>query len=371
LLVLQVIARVNLGGTAKYLFTLSEQLPKIGIKTIIATGDVQSDEIEDPGLMKVDFTRVKHLGRKIDPLQDTKAAINLRKIIIDLQPDIIHTHTFKAGLLVRIQRNKLEQLLGKKVKFIHTFHGHLFDDPQFKGPKAFLIAIIEWYLAKKSDQLVTVGEIVKEDLQKRGIKGKSKTISIPPAVLPLKLKSKKSSLTKYKVKNTNRVRVIWLARVTGVKNPMRAVRIARQLPELDFYLAGGGELLSEVKKSAPSNMRVLGWQQASELLPLADVVLSTSENEGMPIALIESQLASLPVVATNVGSVSEVILDKKTGFVCKKVDSELIGALQVLANNKSLRNKMGRGGKLNSSKVFSITNFIKAHKKLYLQGRNA
>lgn len=369
MLVLQVIARVNLGGTAKYLFTLSEQLPKIGIKTIIATGDVQSDEIEDPGLKKVDFTRVKHLGRKIDPLQDIKAAINLRKIIIDLQPDIIHTHTFKAGLLVRIQRNKLEQLLGKKVKFIHTFHGHLFDDPQFKGPKAFLIAIIERYLAKKSDQLVTVGEIVKEDLQKRGIKSKSKTISIPPAVSPLKLKSKKSSLTKYKVKNTNRVRVVWLARVTGVKNPMRAVRIARQLPELDFYLAGGGDLLSEVKKSAPSNMRVLGWQQASELLPIADLVLSTSENEGMPIALIESQLASLPVVATNVGSVSEVVINDKTGITCHKNDNELIAAVKKLAASKKLRAKYGSAGKSNALKVFSDNNFANAHKKLYLQSR--
>lgn len=369
MLVLQVIARVNLGGTAKYLFTLSEQLPKMGIKTIIATGDVQSDEIEDPGLKKVGFTRVKHLGRKIDPLQDIKAAINLRKIIIDLQPDIINTHTFKAGLLVRIQRNKLEQLLGKRVKFIHTFHGHLFDDPQFKGPKAFFIAIIERYLANKSDQLVTVGEIVKEDLQKRGIKGKSKTISIPPAVSPLKLKSKKSSLTKYKVKNTNRVRVVWLARVTGVKNPMRAVRIARQLPELDFYLAGGGDLLSEVKKSAPSNMRVLGWQQASELLPIADLVLSTSENEGMPIALIESQLASLPVVATNVGSVSEVVINDKTGITCHKNDNELIAAVKKLAASKKLRAKYGSAGTSNALKVFSDNNFANAHKKLYLQGR--
>lgn len=366
MLVLQVIARVNLGGTAKYLFTLSEQLPKMGIKTIIATGDVQADEIEDPGLKKIDYIRIKNLGRKINLIQDLKASINLRKVIVDLQPDIIHTHTFKAGLLIRIQRNKLEQLLNKKIKFIHTFHGHLFDDPQFKGPKAFLIAIIERYLAKKSDQLVTVGEIVKEDLQERGIKGKSKTISIPPAVSPLKLKSKKSSLTKYKVKNTNRVRVVWMARVTGVKNPMRAVRIAKQLPELDFYLAGGGDLLSEVKKMAPKNMKVLGWQRATDLLPIADIVLSTSENEGMPIALIESQLASLPVVATNVGSVSEVVLDNKTGIICEKNDTQLIEALRKLSSDRLLRNKLGRSGKLNSSKVFSISNFTSAHKKLYL-----
>ena len=371
MLVLQVIARVNLGGTAKYLFTLSEQLPKIGIKTIIVTGHVQGDEIEDPGLKKVDYIRIKNLGRKINLVQDIKAAFNLRRVLIDSKPDIIHTHTFKAGLLVRIQRNKLEQILGKKIKFIHTFHGHLFDDPQFKGPKVILIATIERYLAKKCDQLVTVGEIVKEDLEKRRIKGKSRTISIPPAVLPLKLKSKKNALIKYKVKNKSRIRILWMARVTGVKNPMRALRIARQLPEIDFYLAGGGDLLSKVKKMAPKNMKVLGWQRATDLLPIADIVLSTSENEGMPIALIESQLASLPVVTTNVGSVSEVVINMKTGFVCEKNDYQLIESLRELVNDESLRIKFGRNARLNSSKVFSIKTFIDAHKKLYLQGRKA
>lgn len=295
MLVLQVIARVNLGGTAKYLFTLSEQLPKLGIKTVIATGYVQAGEIEDPGLKSVDYIRVPNLERKLNLRNDFKAFINLRNTIIKLNPDIIHTHTFKAGLLVRLQRNKIEQLLGRKIKFIHTFHGHLFDDPQFKGIKALVISIIEKYLAKKSDQLVTVGVNVKKDLEKHRIRSMKETISIPPAVLPLKFKSKITALKKFKITNLSRVRVLWMARVTGVKNPMRALRVATALPEIDFYLAGGGDLLADVKKSAPKNMKLLGWQVASDLLPLADLVLSTSENEGMPIALIESSLLASPL----------------------------------------------------------------------------
>ena len=369
MLVLQVIARVNLGGTAKYLFTLSEELPKIGIQTIIATGDVQAGEIEDPGLKKVKFVRVPHLGRKINMLNDIQASIQLRKIIIELNPDVIHTHTFKAGLLVRIQRNKLEQLLGRKIKFIHTFHGHLFDDPQFKGIKATLISRVERILAKKCDQLVTVGVNVKEDLEQRGIKARIGTVSIAPAVLPLKLISKSSALKKYKIKNNKRARVVWMARVTGVKNPIMALRIAAALPEVDFYLAGGGDLLAEVRNCAPKNMKVLGWQEARDLLPIADIVLSTSENEGMPIALIESQLASLSVVATNVGSVSEVIINKKTGLICDKNDEQLIKALKKLVNDKKLRLKFGTAGKLNAIKAFSYKNFINSHKKLYLQSR--
>jgi len=369
MLVLQVIARVNLGGTAKYLFTLSEELPKLGIKTVIATGQVQTGEIEDPGLKKVKYIRVPNLGRKLNLLNDVKASMQLRKIIIELKPDVIHTHTFKAGLLIRLQRNKLEQLLGRKIKFVHTFHGHLFDDPQFKGIKATVISRLERYLAKKCDQLVTVGVNIKKDLEQRGIRSRINTVSIAPAVVPLKLIRKSSALKKYKIKDSKKVRVVWMARVTGVKNPKRALRVAAALPEVDFYLAGGGDLLSDVKKTAPKNMKVLGWQQASELLPIADIVLSTSENEGMPIALIESQLAALPVVATNVGSVSEVIINNKSGLICGKNDDQLIAALKKLVNDKKLREGFGRSGKVNALKAFSLKNFMNSHKKLYLQGR--
>jgi glycosyltransferase involved in cell wall biosynthesis len=269
--------------------------------------------------------------------------------------------------LVRAQRNRIEESLGKKIKFVHTFHGHLFDDPEFKGFKAFAIKAIENRLSKRSDQLITVGEIVKSDLDGKGIYGKNKTISIPPAVAPLKLQNKKSTLKKYGIKNKNRVRVLWLARVTGVKNPQRVIEIAKRLPEIDFYLAGGGDLLERVKKEAPRNLKVLGWQDAKSVLPIADIFLSTSENEGMPIALIEAQLAGIPVVATNVGSVSEVVLHNKSGIICCKSNEELISAIKKLAQRKSLRSKFGKTGRSHALKSFSEKNLISAHKKLYLK----
>jgi len=367
LVVLQVIARLNLGGTAKYLITLNYGLNKAGIKSLVTTGYVQKGEIEDLEVKKLKPIRIKNLGRKISLVNDLKAAKELRKVILKVNPDIIHTHTFKAGLLVRVQRSKIEASLGKKIKFVHTFHGHLFDDPEFKGLKAMTIKAIEKRLSKRSDQLITVGEIVKSDLDSKGIYGKSKTISIPPAVTPLKLQSKNSALKKYGVKDKNRVRVLWLARVTGVKNPQRVIEIAKRLPEIDFYLAGGGDLLEIMKRQAPRNLKVLGWQDAKSILPIADIFLSTSENEGMPIALIEAQLASIPVVATNVGSIPEVILHNKSGFICSKSNDELVAAIKKLVKSKSLRSKFGKDGRVHALKSFSEKSLISAHKKLYLK----
>ena len=367
MIVLQVIARMNLGGTSKYILKLSKELEVIGIKSPIAIGYVQNGEIEDPDLKKVKPIRIKHLGRKISPINDLKAIIELRKVILQVRPDIIHTHTFKAGFIARIQRNKMEEKLGKKIKFIHTFHGHLFDDPQFSGLKALVISAIEKSLSKKSDQLITVGENVKKDLDNRGIKGEKKTISIPPAVIPLKLLNKESALKKFKVRDKNRIKVLWMARVTGVKNPHKVISIAKTMPNVDFYLAGGGDLLQEVKARAPKNLKVLGWQDAKNILPIADIFLSTSENEGIPIALIEAQLAGIPVVATDVGSVPEVILHNESGLICSKSNEELIAAIKKLAQSKSLRSNFGKAGRAHALKSFSEKNLISAHKKVYLK----
>ena len=366
LVVLQVIARLNLGGTAKYLITLNYGLNKAGIKSLIATGCVQKGEIEDLEVKKLKPIRINTLGRKLSLTNDIKAARELRKVVVKVNPDVIHTHTFKAGLLVRAQRNRIEEGLGKKIRFVHTFHGHLFDDPEFKGFKAFLIKSVENRLSKRSDRLVTVGEIVMSDLDSKGIRGINKNISIPPAVAPLILQNKTSALKKYTAKDKNRVRVLWLARVTGVKNPQRVIEIAKQLPEIDFYLVGGGDLLERVKIQAPRNLRVLGWQDAKSILPIADIFLSTSENEGMPIALIEAQLAAIPVVATNVGSVPEVVLHNKSGIICSKSNDDLIVAIKKLAQSKSLRSKFGKAGRAHALKSFSEKNLISAHKNVYL-----
>ena len=363
--VLQVIARMNLGGTSKYILKLSKELEAIGTKSPIATGYVQNGEIEEPDLKKIKLSRIKHLGRKISPANDLKAMTELRRVILQIQPDVIHTHTFKAGFITRVQRSKIEDKLGKKVKFIHTFHGHLFDDPQFNGFKAIIISGIEKSLSRKSDQLITVGNNVKRDLESRGIKGKKKTISIPPAVVPLQLLSKKSALKKYRVTDKNRVRVLWMARVTGVKNPHKVVSIAKKMPNIDFYLAGGGDLLDTIKTNAPKNLKVLGWQEAKNILLIADIFLSTSENEGIPIAMIEAQLAGIPIVATDVGSVSEVVIDNKTGILCDRTEKQLIEGIRKIAEDKKLRSILSKNARSKALKSFSSTKFAKSHREIY------
>ena len=137
--VLHVIARLNVGGTARYITRLAEELPKHKIETFIATGFVQGSEQEDPSTKKLNVIRVPSLGRQINPIKDHFAFKQLLEVIREVKPDILHTHTFKAGYIGRIKTKEINRAAGKQVKFVHTFHGHLFDDPEFSGLKSLII----------------------------------------------------------------------------------------------------------------------------------------------------------------------------------------------------------------------------------------
>jgi glycosyltransferase involved in cell wall biosynthesis len=355
--VLHVIARLNVGGTARYITQLANELPKHGIETFIATGFVQGAEVEDPSAQTIDLIRIPAMGRSIRPIKDHFARKQLEKIIQEVKPDIIHTHTFKAGYVIRMKQ--------EAVPVVHTFHGHLLDDPEFSGFKSKLIVVLERKFAKKSAKLVTVGRRVADELLEQQIGSRNQFVNIPPGVVAVNVTPKAQALKNLNLEDNGAPIVGWIARVTGVKNPMRALEVADALPDTRFVMAGGGDLLEQVKAKAPANVSVIGWAEAADLFGASDIILSTSENEGMPVALIEAQLAGKPVVATDVGSVSEVILNHETGIVTNKNAGSLASAVESLMLDKTTREEMGRLAIARAQALFSVDRMINAHIELY------
>ena len=355
--VLHVIARLNVGGTARYITQLAHELPKHGIETFVATGFVQGAEVEDDSAQSIDLIRIKSMGRSINPIKDHFAHKQLDKIIADVKPDIIHTHTFKAGYVIRMKQ--------QPVPVVHTFHGHLLDDPEFSGLKSKVIVQLERRLAKKSVKLVTVGRRVADELLEQNIGIRNQFVNIPPGVVAVNVTSRAQALENLGLEDTGAPIVGWIARMTGVKNPMRALEVADALPDTRFVIAGGGDQLEQVKAAAPANVSVIGWAQAADLFGAADIILSTSENEGMPVALIEAQLAGKPVVATDVGAVSEVILNHETGIVTNKNAGSIATAVESLILDKTTRDEMGRLATARARALFSVERMINAHIELY------
>lgn len=350
--VLHVIARMNVGGTARYVGELVEKIPN----NKLATGHVQGTEIEDPCLQKLDVLRIPHMGRKISPINDYRAWSELRKIIKDLKPVIVHTHTFKAGLIGR--------LVGGSHKRIHTFHGHLFDDQSFSLTEKKMITLAERYLARRTNLLISVGKKVGIELRAQGLGANQDWLSIPPGVKAL------PTIERFQARkalglNSDGMLIGWMARMAEVKNPFLLLEIATQLPDINFVMAGGGDLLEKVRAKAPKNVAVIGWTDAATFWSAVDCAISTSDNEGMPVALIEAQLAGVPVIATNVGSNSEVVENGITGIVISNSLKELVNAVSKLVTNRALVSSMGQTSKVRATREFSLEKMIEAHRKAY------
>ena len=349
--VLHVIARVNVGGTARYVGDLVKYLPN----NLLATGHVQGQEIEDAVVAQNIHFRIPHLGRRISPLNDLRAYFELKDIVRTLAPEIVHTHTFKAGLIGR--------MIPGTHKRIHTYHGHLFEDQSFPWFQKKLIKLVEKFLARRSDILVSVGIRVGHELQSLSIGKHNKWISIPPgiAALPIIEKAKSRELLGL---SPNDTLVGWMARVTTVKNPNLLVEVANALPHIQFVMAGGGDLLNSIIKIAPRNLKVLGWTESYLFWSAVDISLSTSDNEGMPIALIEAQMAGIPVIATDVGSSSEVVQHKVTGLVVKKELSAIVAAVLCLTGDLDLLDQMAEAAISQSQEKFNLDKFLSRHQAL-------
>ena len=350
--VLHVIARMNVGGTARYVSELVEAIPN----SKLATGFVQGSEIEDPSVSQLPVVRINHLGRRISLVNDYKAWRELREAVRECNPEIIHTHTFKAGLIGRLVRGKH--------KHIHTFHGHLFEDNSFSGLEKKIITLVEKWLAPRANVLVSVGLNVGKELREAGIGVGQKWVSIAPGVEALTLLEQSDARKSIGV-NESEMLIGWMARMTSVKNPNLLLQVASRLPDVQFVMAGGGDLLETIKSNAPENVKVIGWADAATFWSAVDIAISTSDNEGMPVALIEAQLAGLPVIATNVGSNSEVIQDEGTGLIASRSVDALVGAVNRFTSLPSLIRTQGDKGRERASKEFSLEKMIRSHADLY------
>ena len=350
--VLHVIARMNVGGTARYVSELVEAIPN----SKLATGFVQGSEVEDPSLSKLRVLRINHLGRKISPINDYKAWRELRVIVREQRPEIIHTHTFKAGLIGRLVKGPH--------KHVHTFHGHLFEDNSFSILEKKIIILVEKWLAPRADVLVSVGLNVGKELREAGIGVGQKWVSIAPGVEAFTLSDKSEARKSIGVNETG-ILVGWMARVTSVKNPKLLLEVASRLPDVNFVMAGGGDLLETIKLNAPRNVKVIGWADAATFWSAVDIAISTSDNEGMPIALIEAQLSGVPVIATNVGSNSEVIEDQVTGLLTSKSVDALANAIKRFASSPDSIKTMGDEGTKRAGNEFNLQKMILCHADLY------
>ena len=372
--VMQIIARMNVGGPAVIVAELMRGLDSSKYEQILITGYCDETEADylDEVATDIKATRIAGLGRSVSPLADLKAFIGLVRTIRTFKPDVIHTHTAKAGVLGRLA----SIIAGRGAIRIHTFHGHLLHG-YFAGWKVALVVAIEKFLAKRTDYLVVVGNEVKNDLIAAGI-GKASQYSVFYPGIAEPTVASKAALRKELELGADTLYCTFVGRLTQIKRPDRLLDVVADIVkrevDMHFLVAGEGELFESSKaRAARENLPVtfLGWRKdISELFAASDIAILTSDNEGVPLTLIQAAQAGLPIVTPRVGSIADIVVDDQTGFLTAPAPGAMASALSALAGNAELRERLGSAGKRRAHELFSLEKMVSDHSNLYNSSQN-
>jgi glycosyltransferase involved in cell wall biosynthesis len=357
--VLRIINRFNIGGPTYNATFLTRYLAD-EFDTLLIGG--LPDEGESDSLHILDEYGVKPLvieemKRQPSFFNDRKAYRRIQKIIREFKPDIVHTHASKAGALGRRAAIKMNVPV-----IIHTFHGHVFHS-YFSKFKTFIYKTIERRLAKKTTGIIAISELQKKELsEQHKICDQSKITVIP---LGFDLNKFHQNLEQRRIDTRlkfdirkEEVAIAIVGRLAPIKNHTLFLKIIenvalRTKQKLAVFIVGDGSEREAIEQriqtmSSIENLRII---MTSWILDIGtfnagmDIMCLTSDNEGTPVSLIEAQAANIPIVATDVGGVRDVVLDGETGFVVPKNSTDAFAEkLFLLIEDEKIRTKMSQNG---------------------------
>jgi glycosyltransferase involved in cell wall biosynthesis len=367
--VMRIIARMNVGGPAVQVSGLMRGLSTTDFDHRLYTGycaDDEADYIKEQA-PDVHAIQLDGLGRRVNLRADFFIFFNLIREIRSFKPDVIHTHTAKAGVIGRLASLFS---LHSSVR-VHTFHGHLLSG-YFTPFMTRLVVLIERILALKTHILVSVGEKVRDELLAKKIGTFLKYRTFPPGLVLKPLAARDDALASLGLES-GFIYVSFIGRITQIKRFDRFLEmvelVSRKNKNVRFLVAGGGDLLKTCQKAAIEkslHINFLGWRSDIEdILSASDIVVLTSDNEGTPLSLIQAGLAGKPTVSTNVGSVKEIVLDGKSGLITELTPESLAVAVNSLAVDGAKRESFGSAASVHTHANYGVDRLVKNHAELY------
>lgn len=340
------------GGIYNYLVDLLNNTINIYDVTVVYSKRPQTPEnFKKDFDSRIKFIESKYMARSIS-FKDIKALFEIKKIIKQEKPDIVHCHSSKAGLLGRVAVNT------KKIKTFYTPHGYSF-------------------LMQDSSK---IKRIIYKTIEKIGTLNKSITIACSKGEYEESLKLTKRAtyvsngvnlekLYKYipksikKIDNKN-LTIVTTGRICYQKNPKLFNKIAQKFQNIKFIWVGTGKLESEL--TSP-NIEVTGWKNKDELMQIlnkADIFILPSLWEGLPISLLEAMALKKPCIVSNVIGNRDVIINEKNGFVCKNLD-EFEKIIIKIQNEEIDLNKISQNAFDDILKIYNTDAMTREYIKIY------
>jgi len=384
--IVRIIARLNVGGPAKHVVWLTSGLQDEAYRSVLVAGSVPAGE-EDMGYFAeeagVTPIYIPEMSREIS-LNDAVTVWKLFRLFLRERPDIIHTHTAKAGTVGRVAGFFYRwltpaTLIGRPraCKFVHTYHGHVFHSYYGRGRTRVFLAIERLLATLVTDRLIVVSAQQRDEIGNAFRVGRPRQINVIPLGLDLSVFADRASRrARFREElgiDDQTILVGIVGRLTEIKNHQMFLNSAARLKggPMRFVIIGDGSLRPALEAQArslglESDVVFAGSRKDPEYFyPALDIVALTSLNEGTPLTLIEAMANARPIVATSVGGVVD-LLGADRGIAVPRGDEEAFAAALIkLAGDKQLRYDMGARGHEFVQRNYSKERLVEDIKHLY------
>lgn len=347
----------DIGGASVHLLDLAQGVQEKGHNvTILAGGKgLFVNEARKRGLRCISLS---HLIRDIRLITDVRGLIEIVRWIREVQPDVVHLHSSKAGILGRLAAR------WAGVPAVFTVHGWAFTEG-VSGRARLLYRCIEKLMAPLAARIITVSKYDKELALSSGVAEDSSLTVIHNGIPDIRSTC---------IRERGAVKLIMVARFDAQKNQRLLLKALASLKDCSWHMdfVGDGRLL-EVSKEYASELGLtdrvsfLGVRMdVGKLISQADVLLLISNWEGFPLTILEGMRAGLPVIASRVGGVAEAVEDGVTGFLIGREDeSGLVEAIRELVDNEALRLSFGKNGRERYEREFTFDRMLEKTVAVY------
>ena len=357
----RIIGRMNGGGPARQVAYLHRAL-RSSFETTLVLGKIDGGEQDMRYLLEdsMGVVEIPSMSSSVKVWSDLVSFVRITRLLLRTKPDIVHTHTAKAGVLGRLAAF----LAGVPIR-VHTYHGNVFQGYFGKTATGLIIAI-ERLLNKLTTRVIAISDSQAEELAERFRVVRREDIAIVRNGFDLKALTDLDNLRCGARRNLNvnddELLVVWAGRLVPIKNVPLLLEVVRQttrLTRVKFLVVGDGPLRQDITKASHSwgNLQFVGWQKDMKpILSAADIALLTSLNEGTPAFLIEAMAAGKPFISTAVGGVSDLAKPPAkeisshcrmaaNGFLTSADPEVIVSCIEELAASPDLAREMGAAGR--------------------------
>jgi glycosyltransferase involved in cell wall biosynthesis len=376
--------RLIVGGPSVHLRHIVKHFSKKH-KLLLVFGEASKGELsmeEEFKQFGVKMIKISSFRRSFNPIQDIKFAGELKRIIKDFKPDIVHTHTSKPGYVGRYIAAKYSVK-----RIIHTYHGLIFKE-YFSKVYSSIVVNMDRALAKKTDFIVSLSKLQKNEIVDTYKIGNYDKVKIIPLAISKTKDSYNTKLAKsYRQKwniEDDTMLIAQVGRLADVKDNSlmieRYCNVRKNSKNKSvLFIVGDGELKSHLIELAQSlHLKVAigepvdgadvvftSWcKNLDELYSAMDLLVLTSKSEGTPFSIIEAQVSGTAVFVPNIGGIGDMVKENETAYLYNSID-EFERKLTLLINDRSLVNKMGENAAIFAAKKYNMEDMLASYEELY------